>query len=132
MSTHSSVKIAVHPWNLFLDDQIFEINLATGRAIRDPKVIDPSRLYILAYDCEKAKNIIASNGCPIFISFDHDLGEGKETGNDLVKWMIEKDLDEEGKFIPEDFAFQVHSANPIGRKNIESLLSNYLKSRKDE
>lgn len=119
-------------YNLFLDDQIYEINRGTGRAIRDPLVIDPSRDYYTAIDCDAAKKMISTNGCPTFISFDHDLGEDKETGMDLVKWMVELDLDSEGKFIPEDFDFQVHSANPIGKKNIESLLSSYLKSRKNE
>ncbi|MCT7433516.1 hypothetical protein [Aliarcobacter cryaerophilus] len=27
---------------------------------------------------------------------------------------------------PNDFSFEVHSANPIGRNNINSILNNYL------
>ena len=36
------------------------------------------------------------------------------------------DLDNLYKF-PEDFKFNVHSANPIGKANIEGILNNYLK-----
>jgi hypothetical protein len=66
-------------------------------------------------------------GCPNYISFDHDLGEGK-TGYDITKWMVENDIEYPG-WIPEEFHFNVHSANPVGKKNIESLLTNYLRHR---
>ena len=67
-------------------------------------------------------------GCPNIIYFDHDLGKEK-TGYDLAKWIVNKDLDED--FIPEDFEFHVHSANPIGRENIEKLLGMYLKHKEE-
>ena len=57
------------------------------------------------------------NGIPDHISFDHDLG-GDDTAMVVVNWMIERDLDEGGRFIPSDFDFKVHSANPVGHKNI--------------
>lgn len=69
------------------------------------------------------------HGCPEYVSFDHDLGYNEPTGMDVVKWMIRKDLDRGGKFIPQTFCFYVHSQNPIGKKNIESELNNYLKFR---
>ena len=28
---------------------------------------------------------------------------------------------------PDNFSFNIHSANPIGRNNINSILNNYLK-----
>jgi hypothetical protein len=65
--------------------------------------------------------------CPEFISFDHDLG-GEDTAMIVVNWMIEKDLDNPG-FIPANFDFIVHSANPIGKQNIQGKLSSYLKQR---
>ena len=37
------------------------------------------------------------------------------------------DLDNRYKF-PKDFKFNVHSANPIGKKNIETIINNYLLS----
>lgn len=68
------------------------------------------------------------DGCPSFISFDHDLG-GDDTAMIFVHWMVDMDLDEPG-FIPADFTFYVHSQNPIGRQNIEQYLNRYLIYRK--
>lgn len=69
------------------------------------------------------------NGCPVFISFDHDIE--LYTGMDFVHWLIEKDLDNPG-FIPYNFDFDVHSANPVGAKNIRHILQNYLDFRKEQ
>lgn len=67
------------------------------------------------------------HGCPIEISFDHDLG-GDDTAMAVVKEMINLDLDAPG-FIPTNFTFSVHSANPVGSKNISGLLNGYLAQR---
>lgn len=92
---------------------------------------------------------ISTNGLPDFISFDHDLGneyhwveveplnedgtipsahvilydsfEEEKTGFHCAKWLVEFCLDN-NKRLP---AFRVHSANPVGKKNIESLLVNF-------
>ena len=50
------------------------------------------------------------------ISFDHDLGETK-SGYDVAKYIVENDIP-----IKE---YKVHSANPVGRFNIEQLLNHY-------
>ena len=80
---------------------------------------------------EEAIKFIELEGFPKLISFDHDLGlkkNGKlaKTGYDLAKWIVNKDMDGQIN-IPKDFRFNVHSANPIGKKDIEDLLLNYLK-----
>lgn len=70
---------------------------------------------------------------PAIISFDHDLsfkqmiGEPctEKTGYDCAKWLINYCIDSNLK-LPE---FSVHSKNPVGKKNIESLLNNF-KNRK--
>lgn len=49
------------------------------------------------------------------ISFDHDLGK-ELTGYDLAKW-IEKNADD-----IKPMTWDVHSANPVGRKNIEAAM----------
>ena len=59
-----------------------------------------------------------------FISFDHDLGPNEPTGYDLLKKLI--DIDMERGILAKDFDFYVHSQNPIGAKNIEAYLNNYL------
>ena len=83
---------------------------------------------IIARTYEEAINLIEEKGMPNFISFDHDLGDKIPTGFDLSKWIVEKDLDNNG-FIPKDFSFYVHSQNPQGKLNIEGLLNQYLNIR---
>ena len=65
---------------------------------------------------------ITNNGLPDFISFDHDLGL-QESGYDCAKWLVNHCLDHKVK-LPD---FAVHSQNPVGKKNIESLLNNFRK-----
>lgn len=54
---------------------------------------------------------------PTEISFDHDLG-GNDTSMNIVN-MIEKWSSEDriGRFV-----WHIHSANPVGRKNLELAL----------
>ena len=51
-----------------------------------------------------------------FISLDHDLGEEK-TGYDIAKYIVENNISIK--------AFSCHSMNPVGKKNIEELLTHY-------
>lgn len=91
----------------------------------------PDTSYILARSYDEAINYVKQNGIPNFISFDHDLGVDENnnllpSGYDFVKWLVEMDM--ENIFIfPNDFTFFVHSANPVGKTNIETYLNNYLK-----
>jgi hypothetical protein len=94
--------------------------------IRTPSNTDK---FIIIRSAEAAIEYIEKFGMPIFISFDHDLGEYCMSGYDLAKWITESHMDEK-IVIPLDFSFNVHSANPIGAKNIESLLNNFLKFSK--
>ena len=93
----------------------------------------PNRSFTVVRSFNAAVDYISTYGCPLFISFDHDLGEkdGKvlKTGMDLAKWLVERDLNNKG-FIPVNFNFIVHSANPVGKANIEGYLNAYLKHRK--
>lgn len=73
---------------------------------------------------ENAIRFVGYCGIPNYISFDHDLGEEK-TGYDFAKWLVEQDLCGSNKF-PDDFEFNVHSANPVGVKNIEGLFKSYF------
>lgn len=79
---------------------------------------------------DEAVTYCSINGCPSYISFDHDLGpDPLKTGFDFANWLVETDLDMEGNWIPEDFEFNVHSANPVGASNIEGILKSYLNFR---
>lgn len=105
-------------WKLYIDD------------IRNP--LDKSD-WIIARNSKKAIQLIESLGFPSFISFDHDLGEDDDAMK-VAKWIVNTDLDkiEEGNkhWIPSNFKFHVHSANPTGKANIEGLLNSYLKHKK--
>ena len=93
----------------------------------------PDESFLLARSYEEAVLFVKENGIPPFISFDHDLGVDENekllpTGFDFTKWLVEMDMDNIYKF-PENFSVNVHSANPVGKANIEGYLNNYLKSR---
>lgn len=88
-------------------------------------------------------------GLPDFVSFDHDLADDhyndlfsdenwkkndsdivlkydeykEKTGYECAKWLVDWCLENEKK-LPD---FIVHSANPVGKKNIESYLTNAKK-----
>jgi hypothetical protein len=120
-------------YNLFIDDQIDEINSDTNRPIRDPKIIDPNREYVVVKTVEEAISYIKNNGCPKFISFDHDLGiypDGRVMETPAVaNWLVDHDMDNPG-FIPDDFQYQVHSANIYGKTHL-AILDRYLKARRE-
>lgn len=103
-------------WMLFLDDE----RLPPEMLIYD---------YEIARSFEDAISLIEKHGCmPIYISFDHDLGQNSKTGYDFAKILVDYDLDAKYEF-PGGFAYCVHSQNPIGKKNIESILDNYLEHK---
>ncbi|MGH2308113.1 cyclic-phosphate processing receiver domain-containing protein [Aliarcobacter sp. ERUVET-8] len=96
----------------------------------------PDESFDLARSYEEAVLFVKENGIPPFISFDHDLGVDENekllpTGFDFAKWLVEMDMDNIYKF-PENFSFHVHSANPVGKGNIESYLNNYLNFNKGD
>lgn len=100
-------------WNLFIDDERFPPN--------------DGREWVIARNFAEATSQVFSKGFPSYISFDHDLGNNEMTGYDIAKTLVEIDMDDRKCKFPDDFKFYVHSQNPIGKKNIESYLNNYLK-----
>lgn len=86
---------------------------------------------------------IAAKGLPDAICFDHDLGLPKQlelrlegnskrlsrkianktekSGYDCAKWLVDYCIDT-GVHLP---PYAVHSFNPVGKANIEGLLSNF-------
>ena len=80
---------------------------------------------------------VEENGLPDVVSFDHDLAEvhydpstwrqsfvyHEKTGYDAAKWICEYCWGN-GLPLPD---WNVHSANPVGRDNIISLLQNFQK-----
>lgn len=101
-------------WNLFLDDERFPP--------------DDGYEWKIARTVWEAIALCEANGCPSYISFDHDLGYKQPAGYYFARYLIDSDLDEPG-YIPDNFSWYVHSQNPIGKMNIERLLENYMKRR---
>ena len=89
---------------------------------------------------------INENGLPDAICFDHDLGmdvalearskgmskrksrelkQQEKTGFDCAKWLVDYCIDN-NKQLP---LYNIQSANPVGKENIDKLLKNYLKNK---
>jgi len=102
-----------------------DINKNTRLFLDDLRIPTESG-YAVVRSYDDAVHFMRTRGCPDFISFDHDL-QTLTTGYDVAKWIVDRDMDSRGDFIPNNFSFYVHSMNPVGKKNIEMLLNNYLK-----
>ena len=64
------------------------------------------------------------HGIPDELSFDHDLGEDTEkTGLNVAKWLGQYCIEKNTPF-PK---WNVHSANPVGKANIEAYINNVIK-----
>lgn len=94
-------------YKLYLDDERF------------PKLSDD---WIIVRSFDEFIKIILDKGLPSHISFDHDLGDNVPTGFDCVKWMIHG-----MKYDLRNVDINVHSANPVGRDNIEGLVKSWNK-----
>ena len=94
-------------YKLYLDDERF------------PKL---SNDWVIVRNFEEFKSTILERGLPKEISFDHDLGDGIPTGHDCVKWMVY-----EMKFDLRNVDINIHSANNVGRDNIDGLIKSWNK-----
>lgn len=81
--------------------------------IRKPTI--PQATWCHNYDAaiEELKKI---DNEQVILCLDHDLGEEK-TGYDIAKYIVENN-------IPISL-IQIHSANPVGRANMNQLLTHY-------
>lgn len=68
------------------------------------------------------KAIINTFGLPVSISFDHDLGDNLPTGYNAVQWLVN-----DKEFDLRKVEIHVHSANPVGTKNIYGLVESWNK-----
>lgn len=99
-------------------------------------------IWVLSY--EEFIGWIGKNGLPQKICFDHDLGEDvaiklvskgvnkkkarevkklAKSGYDCAKWLVDYCIDHDQQ-IPE---WNIQSANPVGKENINGLLNNAKK-----
>lgn len=130
---------------LFLDDvrmpgDVTWVNIGIGKAYHESR----GAPWAIVRSFDQAVAWVNEHGFPEVISFDHDLGyeeyglvdgivrivfdKEEKSGYDFAKWLIEYDL--ETNSMPDNFSFTVHSMNPIGKKNIETLLNNYIHNKR--
>ncbi len=98
--------------------------------VRDPNTNDwlvfspiesPYKVYWVK-DYREFVDWIVSNGLPYAICFDHDLGDTDDlTGYDAAKWLVNYCIDS-NKELPK---YNIQSANPVGKDNINGLLNNF-------
>lgn len=94
--------------------------------IRTPKTDKP---WVILRSSQEAIDYVKEHGMFNEASFDHDLG-GEDTTMVFLAWLIEYDLDNDGKIIPDDFSWNIHSANNVGRDNIQGILDSYIKFKR--
>lgn len=85
----------------------------------------PSRKWEVARSLEAVEWYLDNIGTPLYISFDHDLGDKVPTGYDIAKMLVERQLD--GKIdLSHVKQINVHSANGPGADNIRSLFTSFF------
>jgi hypothetical protein len=128
--------------NLFLDD--IRVPCDVSHYVQNPAI---KRFYCeeefeIVRSYKEFRDYIIDNGVPDLISFDHDLADEhyhpsmysgpevynknyetfqEKTGYDCAKFLVEYCMDYEVD-LP---TCLVHSMNPTGKVNIESLLNNF-------
>lgn len=125
-------------YNLFLDDD-------PARIPHKLSWIElPLVEWTIVRNYDQFVKTILERGVPKIVSFDHDLadvhykqfreawyGSGvltysdsdEKTGYHACKWLVEHCLDNKIAF-PE---YYIHTMNPIGKQNIQSLIDSYKK-----
>ena len=96
-------------YKMFIDDERF------------PKTSD----WKIVRSSQEAIDCVLTQGFPIHINFDHDLG-GTDTSMKFITWLIDYMLDCELSF-PKGFTWDVHSQNPVGAENIRSIMTALVK-----
>ena len=97
--------------------------------------------WVIARNYAEFVKIITEKGLPEFVSFDHDLEPDEivgdvmdiknckviiaKSGMDCTKWLVEYCIDNK-QLLPKYF---VHSANPVGRDNINGYLESFTKTQ---
>lgn len=111
-------KYADGSWEMFIDDERFP-----GKDVSESVVIVRSSQEAIDF-CTAVKSL------PNNIMFDHDLG-GDDTSIRFIRWMIDELYRDEPKYkLRTDFKFSVHSQNPVGAKNIKSLMDQLIQDQK--
>lgn len=88
--------------------------------LRTPCGIDDDDcILIIARNYNEAISILEKfrgRGIEFLVDLDHDLGEEK-SGYDICKFIVENNIPLKG--------YRLHTMNPVGRYNMDQLLSRY-------
>lgn len=95
-------------WNLYIDD------------LRTPP---DDRQWVICRSTHEALAAVLDRGLPSFVSFDHDLGD-QDTSMVFLRRLVSELWDG----ITPPPAYQVHSANPVGSRNICSFMESWRRS----
>ena len=95
---------------LFIDDERFPPNDGTE--------------WEIARNFEEVQRFFFDGKYPTHISFDHDLGDAEPNGLYIAKWICSFDMDFD--VLPPNFSWYTHSQNPVGKKNIDMYLKQYV------
>ena len=82
--------------------------------------------YIWVHSVNGAKALLGKPGSYL-LDLDHDLGDYASDGGDAVKlilWMLENGFHENPAYY---FIFRYHTANPVGRENMQALVERYFR-----
>jgi|SRR5882672_6092505 len=123
-------------YNLFLDD-IRQPEQAAHYMPTSMCAIYLIEKWVVVRNYGQFVRCIRKKGMPDMISFDHDLAKThydprtwkqgfvyeEKTGLDCAKWLIDHCIDKK-LTMP---LTHVHSQNPVGRKNIETIIQNFKK-----
>lgn len=121
-----------HTTFLALDD-VRTIEMIANYAPKELKSMYYDNKWDIVRDYNEFIDYIMENGVPDVISFDHDLDSEhydgsidiasyiEHTGYDATKWLIDYCRTYNVPF-PEAYC---HSANPVGKENIEIAISKY-------
>lgn len=136
----SNAMLPAQPYRLFLDD--IRMPYDAGNYMYPVELRKEYRLYewVIVRNYPEFVKCINGNGLPTHISFDHDLADGhyhsnmvggelnyegdsfqddlNKTGHHCAKWLCDY-LSENELPLPTCF---VHSMNPVGKENIQSML----------
>ena len=105
---------------LFLDDIRFPADVRYDYG--------PYKDLIICRSYHDAVWAVEQYGLPKFIAFDHDLGEIPGSGHHgmgFAKWFCDYVMDND-LALPDNFSYNVHSANPVGAENIRCYMKNFL------
>lgn len=105
-------------WQLYLDD----IRNPSDTWSHEVAELAPSE-WTVARSTEEAKALVIARGMPTKMSLDHDLGD-TDYVMIFLRWLTNEYWDE----IAEIPWYAIHSANPVGAKNIQAFMDSWAKS----